>query len=91
MFGRRLGTDPRKRLEKKRVWHCKYRFYMQMLVAVANGIRADFQNFGPDSPLYRSLGFVPSSERKRPRLRRSGAVPGVEDDKTPSTGSADAA
>ena len=64
---------------------------MQMLVAVANGIRADFQNFGPDSPLYRSLGFVPSSERKRPRLRRSGAVPGVEDDKTPPTGSADAA
>ena len=65
--------------------------YVQMLLAVANGIRADIRNFGPDSPLYRSLGYVPKSERKRPRLRRSGAVPGVEDDKTPPTGSADAA
>ena len=65
--------------------------YMQMLVAVANGIRADIRNYGPDSPLYRSLGFVPRSERKRPRPRRSEAVPGMEDDKTPPTGSADAA
>ena len=65
--------------------------YMQMLVAVANGIRADIRNYGPDSPLYRSLGFVPRSERKRPRPRRSEAVPGMQDDKTPPTGSADAA
>lgn len=42
--------------------------YMQMLVAVANGIRADPAH-GMDSPLYRSLGFVPRSERKRPRRR----------------------
>jgi hypothetical protein len=44
--------------------------YTRMLVAITNGVRADHQNFGPDSPLYRSLGFVPRSERKRPRLRK---------------------
>ena len=65
--------------------------YMQMLVAVANGIRADLQNFGPDSPLYRSLGFIPRSERKRPRTRQAGTAPIVEESPTPPTGSADAA
>ena len=64
---------------------------MQMLVAVANGIRADIRNYGPDSPLYRSLGFVPRSERKRPRVRRAGTARGMEDDEAPPTGSADAA
>jgi hypothetical protein len=53
--------------------------YMQMLVAVANGIRADLQNFGPDSPLYRSLGFVPRSERKRPKSRTGAAVDSTGD------------
>lgn len=57
--------------------------YMQMLVAVANGVRAD-QAFGPDSPLYRSLGFVPRSERKRPR-RRAASIPATPE------GDADAA
>jgi hypothetical protein len=65
--------------------------YMQMLVAVANGIRADLQNFGPDSPLYRSLGYIPRSERKRPRPRQTETTPIMEDDTTPPTGSADAA
>lgn len=58
--------------------------YMQMLVAVANGVRADHLNFGPDSPLYRSLGFVPRSERKRPR-RRAASTPATPE------GDADAA
>jgi len=52
--------------------------YMQMLVAVANGVRAD-PIHGLDSPLYRSLGFVPRSERKRPRRRASSTNPPAED------------
>jgi hypothetical protein len=46
--------------------------HSEMLTAIANGIRADPAH-GPDSPLYRSLGFIPKSERKRPRSRKPGA------------------
>jgi len=38
-------------------------------------VRAAHQNFGPDSPLYRSLGFVPRSERKRPKPRKKESTP----------------
>lgn len=38
------------------------------LVLIAHAIRAD-KGFGEDSPLYRSLGFVPKSERKKPRRK----------------------
>ena len=51
--------------------------HSEMLTAVANGIRAA-PGHGPDSPLYRSLGFIPKSERKRPR-RVSSTVPPAED------------
>ena len=37
----------------------------ELFVTVANAIRGD-RAFGLDSALYRSLGFVPKSERKRP-------------------------
>ena len=39
------------------------------LILIAHAIRAD-QDFGEDCPLYRSLGFVPKSERKtgRPKI-----------------------
>lgn len=43
--------------------------HSEMLTAIANGIRAD-PTHGPDSPLYRSLGFIPKSERKRPQSRK---------------------
>ncbi|MFM2197004.1 MAG: hypothetical protein RLZZ505_436 [Verrucomicrobiota bacterium] len=36
------------------------------LILIAHAIRAD-KDFGEDCPLYRSLGFVPKSERKRAR------------------------
>lgn len=57
--------------------------HSEMLTAIANGIRADPAH-GPDSPLYRSLGFIPKSERKRPRSRANGTS-------TPEAGNADAA
>lgn len=47
--------------------------HSEMLTAIANGIRADPAH-GPDSPLYRSLGFIPKSERKRPASRKSAAT-----------------
>jgi hypothetical protein len=52
--------------------------HSEMLTAIANGIRADPAH-GPDSPLYRSLGFIPKSERKRPRSRISDTAPPAED------------
>jgi hypothetical protein len=42
------------------------------LILIAHAIRAD-KDFGEDCPLYRSLGFVPKSERKR--ARRSAEPP----------------
>lgn len=57
--------------------------HSELLTAVANGIRADPAH-GPDSPLYRSLGFIPKSERKRPRSRANGTS-------TPEEGNANAA
>jgi hypothetical protein len=48
------------------------------LVLIAHAIRAD-KDLGEDSPLYRSLGFVPKSERKkRRRKRKSPALPVTE-------------
>ena len=48
------------------------------LVLIAHAIRAD-KGFGEDCPLYRSLGFVPKSERKKGgRKRRSPALPVTE-------------
>jgi hypothetical protein len=42
----------------------------EQFVRIANSVRGN-PAYGVDSPLYRALGFVPKSERKRPR-RRSG-------------------
>ena len=44
-----------------------------LLTAIANGIRASPEH-GPDSPLYRSLGFIPRSERRRPSSRKATAA-----------------
>jgi hypothetical protein len=49
-------------------------------------IRADPAH-GPDSPLYRSLGFIPKSERKRP-VKRKAKASGTT---APTEGDADAA
>ncbi len=38
----------------------------ELFVSVSNSIRGN-PNFGLNSPLYRSLGFVPKAERKRPQ------------------------
>ena len=43
------------------------------LLLIAHAIRAD-KAFGEDSPLYRSLGYIPKSERKRPRRKPGGAA-----------------
>jgi hypothetical protein len=48
------------------------------LLLIAHAIRAD-KDLGEDSPLYRSLGFVPKSERKKRRLKdKSPALPITE-------------
>ena len=48
------------------------------LILIAHAIRAD-QAFGEDCPFYRSLGFVPKSERKTGRRRGdSPALPVTE-------------
>lgn len=60
--------------------------HSEMLTAIANGIRADPAH-GPDSPLYRSLGFIPKSERKRP-VKRKAKADGAT---APTAGDADAA
>lgn len=46
------------------------------LILIAHAVRAD-KDFGEDSPLYRSLGFVPKSERKSGRRRSDSPVPQV--------------
>ena len=33
------------------------------LQAVVSGVRADVAKYGPDSPLYKAMGYVPKSER----------------------------
>lgn len=48
---------------------------VELLVNIANSIRGN-PDHGLNSPLYRSLGFVPKSERKRPKVRT--AATGVE-------------
>ena len=35
----------------------------ELMIHVAHGVRGD-QNFGEDCPLYRSMGYIPKSERK---------------------------
>lgn len=47
------------------------------LLLIAHAIRAD-KDIGEDSPLYRSLGFVPKSERKRAHRGDSPAPPLTE-------------
>lgn len=44
------------------------------LILIAHAIRAD-QDFGEDCPLYRSLGFVPKSERRPGRRRPASPAP----------------
>jgi len=44
------------------------------LLLIAHAIRAD-KDLGEDSPLYRSLGFVPKSERRTGRRRRNSTAP----------------
>lgn len=44
------------------------------LVLIAHAIRAD-QEFGEDSPFYRSLGFVPKSERRTGRRKADSPAP----------------
>lgn len=46
------------------------------LILIAHAIRAD-KDFGEDCPLYRSLGFVPKSERKTGRRRGDSPAPPV--------------
>ena len=45
-------------------------------VLIAHAIRAD-KAFGEDCPFYRSLGFVPKSERKTGRRRGDSPAPSV--------------
>jgi hypothetical protein len=45
----------------------------QNLILIAHAIRGN-ESFGEDCALYRSLGFVPKSERKRGQGRKSGAA-----------------
>lgn len=42
---------------------------VELFVSVANSIRGN-PDFGLNSPLYRSLGFVPKAERKRPQRQQ---------------------
>ena len=44
------------------------------LILIAHAIRAD-KDFGEDCPLYRSLGFVPKSERRTGRRRGNSPAP----------------
>jgi hypothetical protein len=57
-----------------------------LFVSVSNSIRGN-PEFGLNSPLYRSLGFVPKMERKRPKRadKKETAAPPVD-----STAGADA-
>jgi hypothetical protein len=38
--------------------------------AVVNGVRADMAKHGPDSPLYKTMGYVPVSERATGLVRK---------------------
>lgn len=44
------------------------------LILIAHAIRAE-KDFGEDCPLYRSLGFVPKSERKAGRRKAASPAP----------------
>jgi len=46
----------------------------EQFVRIANSVRGNLE-FGVDSPFYRALGFVPKSERKRPRRRSGNPAP----------------
>jgi hypothetical protein len=45
----------------------------EQFVRIANSVRGN-PEYGVDSPFYRALGFVPKSERKRPRRRSNPAA-----------------
>lgn len=51
----------------------------ELFVSVCNSIRGN-PEFGLNSPLYRSLGFVPKDERKRPKRanKKETAAPPVD-------------
>ena len=51
----------------------------ELFVSVCNSIRGN-PEFGLNSPLYRSLGFVPKMERKRPKRadKKETAAPPVD-------------
>jgi hypothetical protein len=52
------------------------------LLLIAHAIRAD-KDFGEDCPLYRSLGFVPKSERRTGRRTSASPTPSHPKRKTP--------
>ena len=41
------------------------------LQAVVNGVKADVTKYGPDSPLYKAMGYVPKSERASGLTRKT--------------------
>lgn len=41
------------------------------LQAVVSGVRADVAKYGPDSPLYKAMGYVPQSERASGLTRKA--------------------
>ena len=47
----------------------------KLLILVTHGVRSH-PDHGEDSPLYRSMGFIPKSERKSGLIRRSSAGSG---------------
>jgi hypothetical protein len=48
----------------------------EILLMLANAVRST-PELGPDSPFYRSLGFIPTSERKRRSMKQTEAVAAV--------------
>jgi len=55
----------------------------EQFVRIANSVRGN-PEYGVDSPFYRALGFVPKSERKRPRRRSNRAQASVPDVDSPA-------
>lgn len=58
-----------------------------LFVAVANSIRGD-TNYGPNSSIYRSLGYVPKAERKRPARKAKNGTTAPEADPPAETDAA---
>ena len=55
----------------------------EQFVRIANSVRGN-PEYGVDSPFYRALGFVPKSERKRPRRRSTQAPATAPHEETPA-------